>query len=183
VQFSFLLDDVGVPLNYRHMEGFGVHTFMLLLLLLLPPPVSCSSLFCLMTWAMLLLRFPFLLDDVGVPLKRHCSARVTIYAALSSVLIMLLPLLQFSFLLDDVGVPLNYRHMEGFGVHTFMLLNKAGRETLVKFHWKPSCGKKETCGLQMGLVLFTCPLLWVGKRWSSSTRSPAAVRRKHVACR
>jgi catalase len=53
-------------------------------------------------------------------------------------------LLQFSFLLDDVGVPLNYRHMEGFGVHTFMLLNKAGRETLVKFHWKPSCGENAT---------------------------------------
>jgi hypothetical protein len=48
---------------------------------------------------------------------------------------------QFTFLLDDVGVPLNYRHMEGFGVHTFMLLNKAGKETLVKFHWKPSCGE------------------------------------------
>jgi hypothetical protein len=49
--------------------------------------------------------------------------------------------MQFTFLLDDVGVPANYRHMEGFGVHTFMLLNKAGRETLVKFHWKPTCGE------------------------------------------
>jgi catalase len=48
----------------------------------------------------------------------------------------------FAFLFDDVGVPLNYRHMEGFGVHTFMLLNAEGRETLVKFHWKPSCGVK-----------------------------------------
>jgi catalase len=49
--------------------------------------------------------------------------------------------LQFSFLLDDVGVPLNYRHMEGFGVHTFMLLGADGKETLVKFHWKPTCGE------------------------------------------
>jgi len=48
----------------------------------------------------------------------------------------------FSFLLDDIGVPLNYRHMEGFGVHTFMLINKEGKETLVKFHWKPTCGVK-----------------------------------------
>jgi len=39
---------------------------------------------------------------------------------------------QFTFLLDDVGIPLNYRHMEGFGVHTFMLLNAAGKETLVE---------------------------------------------------
>ncbi len=48
----------------------------------------------------------------------------------------------FTFLLDDVGIPLNYRHMEGFGVHTFVLVNKAGRETYVKFHWIPSCGVK-----------------------------------------
>lgn len=49
-------------------------------------------------------------------------------------------LAQFTFLLDDAGIPLNYRHMEGFGVHTFVLLNAAGRPTLVKFHWKPTCG-------------------------------------------
>lgn len=34
----------------------------------------------------------------------------------------------FTFLLDDVGIPLNYRHMEGFGVHTFKLLNKVTLE-------------------------------------------------------
>eukprot|EP00250_Pteridium_aquilinum_P031417 c43580_g1_i1 orf=2-211(+) len=27
--FTFLFDDVGIPLNYRHMEGSGVHTFTL----------------------------------------------------------------------------------------------------------------------------------------------------------
>jgi Catalase len=46
----------------------------------------------------------------------------------------------FMFLLDDVGIPLNYRHMPGFGVHTFKLLNKAGQEHYVKFHWLPKCG-------------------------------------------
>ena len=51
-------------------------------------------------------------------------------------------LLQFTFLLDDIGVPLNYRHMEGFGVHTFKLVAACGKETLVKFHWKPKCGKQ-----------------------------------------
>ena len=34
----------------------------------------------------------------------------------------------FSFLLDDIGIPANYRTMEGFGVHTFKLINKAGQE-------------------------------------------------------
>lgn len=48
----------------------------------------------------------------------------------------------FAFLLDDIGIPLNYRHMEGFGVHTFVLVNREGRETFVKFHWKPMCGVK-----------------------------------------
>lgn len=46
----------------------------------------------------------------------------------------------FTFLLDDVGVPRNYRHMPGFGVHTFKLVNKSGKETFVKFHWVPKCG-------------------------------------------
>ncbi|KAL3131644.1 hypothetical protein ABBQ38_007941 [Trebouxia sp. C0009 RCD-2024] len=48
----------------------------------------------------------------------------------------------FTFLQDDVGIPLNYRHMEGFGVHTFTLINKEGKITYVKFHWKPTCGVK-----------------------------------------
>lgn len=48
----------------------------------------------------------------------------------------------FTFLLDDVGIPLNYRHMPGFGVHSFKLLNKAGKEVYVKFHWIPKCGAR-----------------------------------------
>lgn len=40
--------------------------------------------------------------------------------------------------------------MEGFGVHTFVLVNKEGRETLVKFHWKPSCGACGTAGSTAG---------------------------------
>jgi len=48
----------------------------------------------------------------------------------------------FTFLLDDVGIPLNYRHMEGFGVHTYVMMNKSGKETYVKFHWIPVCGVK-----------------------------------------
>ena len=48
---------------------------------------------------------------------------------------------QLTFLLDDVGIPKSYRFMPGFGVHTFRLLNKAGKETLVKFHWVPKQGE------------------------------------------
>ena len=30
--------------------------------------------------------------------------------------------------------------MEGFGVHTFRLVNAEGKSTFVKFHWKPKLG-------------------------------------------
>lgn len=48
----------------------------------------------------------------------------------------------FTFLLDDIGIPKDYRHMDGFGVHTFKLINKAGKETFVKFHWKTQQGEE-----------------------------------------
>lgn len=42
--------------------------------------------------------------------------------------------------MSDRGIPRSYRTMEGFGVHTFRLVNAAGDTTLVKFHWKPKQG-------------------------------------------
>jgi catalase len=43
-------------------------------------------------------------------------------------------------LMSDRGLPRSLRFMEGFGVHTFRLVNDAGRSTFVKFHWKPKLG-------------------------------------------
>ena len=43
-------------------------------------------------------------------------------------------------LMSDRGIPRSYRFMEGFGVHTFRLVNQAGTSTFVKFHWKPKLG-------------------------------------------
>src|SRR5919205_1548713 len=42
--------------------------------------------------------------------------------------------------MSDRGIPRSYRTMEGFGVHTFRLVNAAGQTSLVKFHWKPKLG-------------------------------------------
>ncbi|MEU3844799.1 catalase [Streptomyces sp. NPDC028635] len=42
--------------------------------------------------------------------------------------------------MSDRGIPRSYRTMEGFGVHTFRLVNADGGTTLVKFHWKPKLG-------------------------------------------
>jgi catalase len=42
--------------------------------------------------------------------------------------------------MSDRGIPRSYRTMEGFGVHTFRMINEAGETALVKFHWKPKLG-------------------------------------------
>ena len=47
--------------------------------------------------------------------------------------------------MSDRTLPRSYRTMEGFGVHTFRLVNDAGEGTLVKFHWKPRLGTQSTC--------------------------------------
>jgi catalase len=43
-------------------------------------------------------------------------------------------------LMSDRAIPRSYRTMEGFGVHTFRLVDAAGESSLVKFHWKPVAG-------------------------------------------
>src|SRR6195256_4574231 len=42
--------------------------------------------------------------------------------------------------MSDRAIPRSYRMMEGFGVHTFRLINEAGEACFVKFHWKPLLG-------------------------------------------
>ncbi|WP_411827802.1 catalase [Luteolibacter sp. AS25] len=42
--------------------------------------------------------------------------------------------------MSDRAIPRSFRFMEGFGVHTFRLVNAAGESTFVKFHWKPKQG-------------------------------------------
>ncbi len=43
-------------------------------------------------------------------------------------------------IMSDRTIPRSFRFMEGFGVHTFRLLDAAGKSTFVKFHWKPKQG-------------------------------------------
>ncbi len=42
--------------------------------------------------------------------------------------------------MSDRAIPRSFRFMEGFGVHTFRLLDTKDRSTFVKFHWKPKLG-------------------------------------------
>ncbi|OXB39607.1 catalase [Cryptococcus neoformans] len=43
-------------------------------------------------------------------------------------------------LTSDRAVPRSYRMMQGFGVHTFRLINEEGKSTFVKYHWIPHLG-------------------------------------------
>jgi catalase len=42
--------------------------------------------------------------------------------------------------MSDRALPRSFRMMEGFGVHTFRLVDAQGATTLAKFHWKPKAG-------------------------------------------
>ncbi len=43
-------------------------------------------------------------------------------------------------IMSDRTIPRSLRFMEGFGVHTFRLVNAEGESHFVKFHWKPKQG-------------------------------------------
>lgn len=43
-------------------------------------------------------------------------------------------------IMSDRAIPRSFRNLEGFGVHTFRLINAAGKSTFVKFHWRPKLG-------------------------------------------
>jgi catalase len=49
---------------------------------------------------------------------------------------------QVMFLMSDRGTPFSYRHMHGFGSHTFSLINKDDQRVWVKFHFKTQQGIK-----------------------------------------
>ena len=42
--------------------------------------------------------------------------------------------------MSDRAIPRSYRMMQGFGVHTFRLVNAQGEGHFVKFHWTPAAG-------------------------------------------
>lgn len=48
--------------------------------------------------------------------------------------------------MSDRAIPKSLRTMQGFGIHTFRLINAEGKSSFVKFHWKPKFG--------------VCSLLW-----------------------
>jgi catalase len=46
--------------------------------------------------------------------------------------------------MSDRTLPRSLRMIEGFGIHSFRLVNAAGDSTFVKFHWRPKLGLQST---------------------------------------
>src|SRR5471032_3255067 len=47
-------------------------------------------------------------------------------------------------IMSDRTLPRSLRMIEGFGVHSFRLINDTGGSTFVKFHWRPKLGVQST---------------------------------------
>jgi catalase len=47
-------------------------------------------------------------------------------------------------IMSDRTLPRSLRMIEGFGIHSFRLINHAGVSTFVKFHWRPKLGLQST---------------------------------------
>lgn len=43
-------------------------------------------------------------------------------------------------LMSDRALPRSFSMMEGFGIHSYRLLNKEGKSTFFRYHWKPVAG-------------------------------------------
>ncbi|MBQ7349697.1 MAG: catalase, partial [Bacteroides sp.] len=47
---------------------------------------------------------------------------------------------QVTIVMSDRGIPASYRHMHGFGSHTYSLINAQKQRVWVKFHWRTQQG-------------------------------------------
>jgi catalase len=47
-------------------------------------------------------------------------------------------------IMSDRTLPRSLRMIEGFGIHSFRLINDTGESTFVKFHWRPKLGLQST---------------------------------------
>ncbi|MFL5864900.1 MAG: catalase [Solirubrobacteraceae bacterium] len=87
------------------------------------------------------LKFPDLVHaakqepDRGFPQAQTAHDNFWDFASLSPEITHML-----MWVMSDRAIPRSFRFMEGFGVHTFRLVNGEGRSTFVKFHWKPKLG-------------------------------------------
>ncbi|MDB5151682.1 MAG: catalase [Mucilaginibacter sp.] len=64
---------------------------------------------------------------------------------------------QVMFLMSDRGTPYGYRHMHGFGSHTFSMINSDNKRVFVKFHFKTQQGIKNFTAAEADQMRMTDP--------------------------
>src|SRR3984885_2784109 len=69
--------------------------------------------------------------------------------------------------MSDRAIPRSLRMMEGFGIHTFRLVNAKGKSTFVKFHWKPKLGVQSTIWNAAGKINGADPDFHRGDLWNA----------------
>ena len=60
---------------------------------------------------------------------------------------------QITIVMSDRGIPASYRHMHGFGSHTFSMINAANERVWVKFHFKTQQGIKNLSSAEAAAVV------------------------------
>lgn len=60
---------------------------------------------------------------------------------------------QVTIVMSERGIPKSYRHMHGFGSHTFSLINAAGERHWVKFHFRTKQGIENLTDAEAGQVI------------------------------
>ena len=60
---------------------------------------------------------------------------------------------QVTITMSDRGIPLSYRHMNGYGSHTFSLINVKNERIWVKFHFKTAQGIKCLTDAQAEIII------------------------------
>jgi catalase len=87
------------------------------------------------------IKFPDLIHSVKIEPDRGfpqaASAHDTFWDFIS---LMPESLHMIMWVMSDRAIPRSFRMMEGFGIHTFRLVNEKGESRFVKFHWRPKLG-------------------------------------------
>src|SRR5690606_7282971 len=60
---------------------------------------------------------------------------------------------QVTIVMSDRGIPASYRHMHGFGSHTYSLVNEAGERFWVKFHHVSQQGIRNLTDAEAGVLV------------------------------
>ena len=60
---------------------------------------------------------------------------------------------QITIVMSDRGIPASYRHMHGFGSHTFSFINEANERHWVKFHFKSRQGIKNLTDAEAEMLI------------------------------